>query len=89
MYDSIPYEWHTRNEIARYEGYFSSGFYGYNSGLDVDVTVEDSSNRGRLDLAARAGGHMYLFKFKARRWSGSRNRTTRPSTVSSGCRSIW
>lgn len=71
MYDSIPYEGHTRNEIARYEGYCSSVFYGYNSGLDVDVTAEDSSNRGRRDLAVRAGGHMYLFEFKA--WQENRS----------------
>ena len=71
LYDSIPYEWHTRNEIARYEGYYTSVFYGYISGLDVDVTVEDSSNRGRLDLAVRAGSHMYLFEFKA--WQENRS----------------
>ena len=65
LYDSIPYEWHTRNEIARYEGYYASVFYGYVSGLDVDVTVEDSSNRGRLDMAVQAGGRVYLFEFKA------------------------
>ena len=64
LYDSIPYEWHTRNEIARYEGYYASVFYGYVSGLEVEVTVEDSSNRGRLDMAVRADKHIYLFEFK-------------------------
>ena len=65
LYDSIPYEWHTRNEIARYEGYYASVFYGYVSGLDLEVTVEDSSNRGRLDMAVQTGGQVYLFEFKA------------------------
>ncbi len=73
LYDSIPYEWHTRNEIARYEGYCASVFYGYVSGLDVSVTVEDSSNRGRLDMAVQAGSHVYLFEFKA--WDESRSGT--------------
>ena len=71
LYDSIPYEWHTRNEIARYEGYYASVFYGYVSGLDVAVTVEDSSNRGRLDMAVQAGDHVYLFEFKA--WQENRS----------------
>ena len=71
LYDSIPYEWHTRNEIARYEGYYASVFYGYVSGLDVEVTVEESSNRGRLDMAVRTGSHIYLFEFKA--WQGNRS----------------
>ncbi len=71
LYDSIPYEWHTRNEIARYEGYYASVFYGYLSGLDVDVTVEGSSNRGRLDMAVQAGKHVYLIEFKA--WQENRS----------------
>ena len=65
LFESIPYEWHTRNEIARYEGYYASVFYGYISGLDVQATVEDSSNHGRLDMAVQAGSHVYLFEFKA------------------------
>ena len=73
LFESIPYEWHTRNEIARYEGYYASVFYGYISGLDVEATVEDSSNRGRLDMAVQAGSHVYLFEFKA--WDESRSGT--------------
>ena len=46
------------------QGSYASVFYGYVSGLDMDVTVEDSSNRGRLDMAVQAGGHVYLFEFK-------------------------
>ncbi len=70
LFDSIPYEWHTRNEIARYEGYYASVFYGYVSGLDVVVTVEDSSNRGRLDMAVQTAREVYLFEFKA--WQANR-----------------
>ena len=71
LYESIPYEWHTRNDIARYEGFYASVFYGYVSGLDVAVTVDDSSNRGRLDMAVQAGGYVYLFEFKA--WQENRD----------------
>ena len=71
LFESIPYEWHTRNEIARYEGYYTSVFYGYVSGLDVDVAVEDSSNRGRLDMSVQAGGRVYLFEFKV--WQEDRS----------------
>ncbi len=71
LFDSIPYEWHTRNQIAHYEGYYASVFFGYVSGLDADVTVEDSSNRGRLDMAVQAGGRVYLFEFKA--WHENRS----------------
>ena len=29
FFAGIPYEWHTRNEIARYEGYYASVFYSH------------------------------------------------------------
>ena len=64
FFASIPYEWHTRNEIARYEGYYASVFYSYFAGLGLEVTVEDSGSGGRLDMAVRAGGRVYLFEFK-------------------------
>ena len=66
FFASIPYEWYTRNDIARYEGYYASVFYSYFAALGYDVTVEDSSNQGRLDMAVRAGGRTYLFEFKVR-----------------------
>ena len=64
FFDSIPYEWYVNNDIARYEGYYASVFYGYIEGAGLTATVEDSSNRGRLDLAVRFGGNIYLFEFK-------------------------
>ena len=64
-FDAIPYEWHTRNEIARYEGYYASVLYSHLAAAGMDVAVEDSSNRGRLDLAVRCGGQVYLFECKA------------------------
>ena len=66
FFASIPYEWYTRNDIARYEGYYASVFYSYFAALGYEVTVEDSSNQGRLDMAVLAGGHVYLFEFKVR-----------------------
>ena len=64
LFAGIPYEWHSRNEIARYEGYYASVFYSYFAGLGLDVRVEDSGSRGRLDMAVRVGGRVYLFEFK-------------------------
>ncbi len=64
FFAAIPYEWYTKNDIARYEGYYASVFYSCFAALGYDITVEDSSNHGRLDMAVRAGGHIYLFEFK-------------------------
>ena len=64
FYASIPYEWFTKNNITNYEGYYASVFYSYFSGLGLDVTVEDSTNNGRLDMALRFEDRVYVFEFK-------------------------
>ena len=60
----IPYEWHTKNAIASYEGYYASVFYSWFAALGVDVSVEDSSSLGRVDMALRFKRNVYLFEFK-------------------------
>ena len=64
FFASIPYEWYTNNAVAGYEGYYASVFYSYFAASGFDVTVEDSSNRGRADMAVRFAGNVYLFEFK-------------------------
>ncbi len=64
FFASIPYEWYTNNDMANYEGYYASVFYSYFAGLGLDITVEDSSSHGRLDMAVLFNGHVYLFEFK-------------------------
>ncbi|MCE2541488.1 MAG: ATP-binding protein [Acidobacteria bacterium] len=64
FFASIPYEWYTNNAIADYEGYYASVFYSYFAASGFDVTVEDSSNRGRADMAVRFRGNVYVFEFK-------------------------
>ena len=64
FFASIPYEWHTRNDIARYEGYYASVLYAWFAGLGLDVVLEDSTSRGRLDMAVRLNEQIYLFEFK-------------------------
>ena len=64
FFASIPYEWYTNNDIARYEGYYASVFYSYFAGLGLNIAVEDSSSHGRLDMAVLFNGNIYLFEFK-------------------------
>ena len=60
----IPHDWHRRNEIARYEGYWSSVFYAWFQASLDRVAAEDATSHGRLDLAVRLGAAVYLFEFK-------------------------
>ena len=64
FFASIPYEWYANNDISRYEGYYASVFYSWFAALGLDVTVEDSSSHGRLDMAVCFNDNVYLFEFK-------------------------
>ena len=70
FFASIPYEWYTNNDIARYEGFYASVFYSYFAALGLDITVEDSTSHGRLDMAVRFGGNVYLFELKVVEMAG-------------------
>ena len=70
FYASIPYEWYTNNDIARYEGYYASVFYSYFASLGLDISVEDSTSHARLDMAVRFNDNVYLFEFKVVEMAG-------------------
>ena len=64
LFAGIPHQWRINNDIAHYEGYYASLFYSCFAAAGLDVRVEDSSSSGRLDMAVRFNGNVYLFEFK-------------------------
>lgn len=64
FFAGIPADWYRNNPIARYEGYYASVFYAYFASLGLDMTPEDASCQGRLDLVVRFNDQIYLFEFK-------------------------
>ena len=64
FYASIPHDWYRKNQLAGYEGYYASIFYSYFAALGLEITVEDSTNKGRLDMTVRFNNRIYLFEFK-------------------------
>ena len=64
FYDSIPGEWYRNSPIAQYEGFYASVFFGYFAALGLNITTEESSNQGKVDMAVDFNGHIYLFEFK-------------------------
>jgi hypothetical protein len=64
FFAGIPHDWYRNNPIAHYEGYYASVFYAYFASLGLDIIPEESSNAGRLDMALRFNGQIYLFEFK-------------------------
>ena len=64
VFASIPHQWHLNNRIAEYEGYYASVFYSCFAAQGFDLVAEESSARGRADMALRYDGRVYLFEFK-------------------------
>jgi hypothetical protein len=64
LFNAIPHHWHDNNPIARYEGYYASVFYSHIAALGLDLTPEDASNRGRIDLTLKFNERVWLFEFK-------------------------
>jgi len=64
FFSSIPYHWYTNNNIQSYEGYYASVFYSYFASLGLNVTVEDATNLGRIDMTLLFNDQVYIFEFK-------------------------
>jgi hypothetical protein len=64
LYASIPHDWFRKNDIDEFEGYYASVFYASFAALGLDIVPEDVSNQGKLDMAVKFNGQVYLFEFK-------------------------
>jgi hypothetical protein len=64
LYANLPHDWYRKNPIAQYEGHYASVFYSHLAALGLNLTVEDASNAGKVDLSLDFNGHIYLFEFK-------------------------
>ncbi len=60
----IPYQWHAKGDLARYEAWYASLFYMCLRAVGVDLSVEEASHRGRADLVVRLGGQVFVLEFK-------------------------
>ncbi len=61
---SIPNEWYANTGMAGYEAHYASVFYSHFVAAGMEVRAEESTARGRSDLAVLYGGGVYLFEFK-------------------------
>ena len=64
FFASIPHDWHRRNDIADYEGYWASIVYCYFAALGLTVIPEDVTHHGRIDLTILWAGRAWLLEFK-------------------------
>ncbi|MCG8687386.1 MAG: ATP-binding protein, partial [Desulfobacterales bacterium] len=64
FFAAIPHDWYRKNRLSEYEGYYASIFYCYFTALGLDVTPEDTTNHGRIDMTVQLEGRVYIFEFK-------------------------
>lgn len=64
LFASIPYNNYVNNTISSYEGYFASVIYAYLASLGLDITAEDVTSNGRIDLTIKLGDNIFILEFK-------------------------
>ncbi len=60
----IPYLWHAKGDLARYEAWYASLLYMGLHAVGADLRVEETSSRGRADMVLRHGGQVFVLEFK-------------------------
>ena len=64
LFAGIPYQWHVRNDIQNYEGYYASVIYSCFAAHGFELVPEESSGAGRSDMRVHCNGGIYIFEFK-------------------------
>ncbi len=64
LFAAIPHDWHRKNDIARYEGYYASVFYSHFAALGLDIRLEDVTSLGRVDMTVITAEEILVFEFK-------------------------
>ena len=64
FFSSIPSDWYRKNNIDQYEGYYSSVVYALFASLGVHITVEEATNKGRMDMVFTYQQNTFIFEFK-------------------------
>jgi hypothetical protein len=64
LFASVPTDNYRKNDIANYEGYYASVIYSYFAGMGVDFILEDSTNKGYIDMTLFFEDRAYILEFK-------------------------
>ncbi|WP_127470186.1 ATP-binding protein [Thiomicrorhabdus aquaedulcis] len=64
LFASIPWRNFTKNDMDSAEGYYASVMFAYLSSLNAQITAEDTSNHGQVDLTVKLAGQLFIMEFK-------------------------
>ncbi len=61
---SIPYQWHTTGDLARYEAWYASLLHMVFRAIGVEVRSEAATSHGRADLVVPLGAQVFILEVK-------------------------
>ena len=64
LFASIANSNYRKNNIAHFEGYYAAVVYSFLAGMGLDITAEDASSHGSVDLTIQLAEHTYVVEFK-------------------------
>ena len=64
LFASIPYYLYTNNPMFEREGYYVSVFYAYIKSMGLELRVEESTNKGRIDMVVFYPNTIFVIEFK-------------------------
>jgi len=64
LFESIPYNNFTKNNMQNFEGFYASVVYSYLQSLGIRIIGEDVTNKGRIDLTCFIADKIYIIEFK-------------------------
>lgn len=64
FFASIPYTNYVNNTIGQYEGYYASVIYTFFASIGFDITPEDITDKGRIDMTLKSPEKILIMEFK-------------------------
>ena len=64
LFASIANSNYRKNNIAHFEGYYAAVVHSFLVGIGLDITAEDASSHGYVDLTIQLAEHTYVVEFK-------------------------
>ncbi len=66
FFASIPVDWYRKNQINKYEGFYSAMFYAFFAAQGFTIIPEDFTNKGKIDMTVKTKTGIFIFEFKMR-----------------------
>jgi hypothetical protein len=64
LFSSIPYNLYVNNPMFKREGYYVSVFYAYIKSMGLEISVEEATNKGRIDMVIKYPNGIFVTEFK-------------------------